>query len=125
VSAREVVIQWTETAKSRLKQLPQKVRKGILDKADALLSHEDPRKAHKPLTGPLQGYYRFTYGRYRAIYSVEDRIREDGTRIFHIIIRFVAVGIRKEGDRKDIYNFAMRLLKMGVLDADPGAPPKD
>jgi mRNA-degrading endonuclease RelE of RelBE toxin-antitoxin system len=76
-------------------------RKGLLDKADSLYKCEDPKKIFKPLTGPLQGYYRIPYGRYRAIYSVDEEILPAGEILIHIKIRFVAAGIRKEGDKKD------------------------
>jgi len=109
---RRVTIQWTETAKRCLEKLPSKVRKGLLDKADSLKECDDPRRASKPLVGPLRGYYRITCGRYRAIYSVEEETLARGDVLIHVIIRFVAAGIRKEGDKKDIYNFAVRLLSL-------------
>jgi len=112
VSTRRATIQWTETAKRCLERLPLKVRKGLLEKADRLLECDDPREASKALVGPLSGYYRIVYSRYRAIYSVDEDRLPDGDVLVHIKIRFVAAGIRKEGDKKDIYKFAMRLIKM-------------
>jgi mRNA-degrading endonuclease RelE of RelBE toxin-antitoxin system len=109
-------IQWTDTAKECLAKLPQKVRRGLLDKADILLECTDPKTAFKPLEGALEGYYRITYARYRAIYSVEEESLVSGDVLVHIVIRFVAAGIRKEGDKKDIYNFAMKLIKLKILD---------
>ena len=60
-------IQWTDTAKKCLEKLPRKVRRGLLEKADALRECDDPRNVHKPLRGPLRGLYRITYARYRAV----------------------------------------------------------
>lgn len=111
-----VVIQWTNCAKRCLAQLPYKARKGLLDKADRLAECEDPRKAFKALQGPLKGYYRLTYSRYRAVYSVEDEKLADGTVLMYIRVRFVVAGIRKEGDKKDVYRFALRMLNLGALD---------
>lgn len=68
--------------------------------------------------GPLQGYNRITYSRYRAVYSVEKKTLACGDVLHHIIIRFVACGIRKEGDKKDVYRLAKKLLEMGLLDAN-------
>ena len=112
-----VVIQWTETAKRCLEKLPLKVRRGFLKKADELYECSDPRRVHKPLVGPLQGYFRITFGRYCAIYTVHEERQPNGKVTLRIMVRFVAAGMRKEGDQKDVYQFALRLLKLGVLDA--------
>ena len=126
---RRVSIQWTATAKEQLAGLPQKVRRGILQKADGLLSCDDPRGAHKPLSGPLQGYYRFTYARYRAVYTVDDERLANDDILVHIRIRFIAVGLRKERDRRDIYRIAEKmvdsgLMSLGGLSDDPSDPPE-
>jgi mRNA interferase RelE/StbE len=113
---KRAVIQWTETAKTQLAALPPKVRKGLLDKADCLQTCEDPRQAHKPLVGPLEGYYRLTYSRYRAVYSVEDEELASGDVLVHIRVRFVAVGKRKEHDKNDIYRIAEKIVKLGLID---------
>ncbi len=49
----------------------------------------------------------YVAGRYRVIYKIDD----DST-----VVWVVAAGIRKEGDQKDIYKVAKRLLKLGLLD---------
>ena len=109
-------IQWTATAKAGLAKLPKKVRRGILDKANELLKSHNPAAVHKPLRSPLQGYFRFAYSRYRAIYSVEQGNPPGGDSVLKIKVLFVAVGIRKEGDKKDIYKIAQKLFDLGVLD---------
>src|SRR5438046_596292 len=103
---RSVIIQWTETAKEALKKLPRKAQVGILAKADELAACDNPQDAHKPLTGPLQGYCRLTDGRFRAIYTVEEEQLESEDEIVHVTIRFVLEGIRKEHDKKDVYRLA-------------------
>lgn len=112
---RRVIIQWTETAKNCLAKLPLSIRRGLLEKARALRECDDPRRAHQRLQGPLQGYYRLTYSRYRAMYSVDEEEIANGDIIVYVKVRFVAAGIRKEGDKKDVYNFALRMLKLGAL----------
>lgn len=104
-------IQWTETAKESLKRLPLKVRRGLLSKADELAQCEDPRKHCKPLTGPLQGYYRIVYSRYRAIFTVEEETLAGGRLQLHLKVIFVVAGARKEFDRNDVYKVALKLVE--------------
>lgn len=111
-----VVVQWTDTAKAGLAKLPRKVRRGLLDKANELRQASHPKEVHKPLTGPLAGYFRIAYARYRAIFTVEEERRPNSDTVIRVIIRFVAAGIRKEGDRKDIYRLAQKLLDLGMID---------
>lgn len=116
-----VIIQWTATARDGLAKLPQKVRRGILDKANELRQAHDPALVHKPLIGPLAGYYRITYSRYRAIYKVHREKLTSGEVLVNIHILFVAVGIRKEGDKKDVYRLAQKLFELGLLDSTSGS----
>ena len=115
---RRIAIRWTETALNALRQLPRKAARGLLSKADDLRDCTDPRTAHKPLLGPLQGCYRITYGRYRAIYKVEEEQVADGEVVIHVEVWFIAAGIRKARDRRDIYRIAQKLVESGLLDLD-------
>lgn len=119
-----VTVHWTQTAKDALLKLPKKVRKGLFEKANELRNCSDPQNAHKPLVGPLKGYNRITYDRYRAIYKCQSETLASGDVHVHIFVYFVAAGIRKEGDKKDVYQFAKRLLALGVLDGIPPAKGK-
>jgi mRNA-degrading endonuclease RelE of RelBE toxin-antitoxin system len=112
---KRVTIQWTDTAKDGLKRLPLKARTGIIAKADELASCNNPGKAHKPLKGPLQGYSRLTYGRYRAIYRVDEEELANDDVLIQVRILFVAVGIRRERDKKDVYKVAKKLVDFGLL----------
>ena len=56
----------------------------------------------------FQGYYRIPFGRYRIIYRV---IRRD----LHVHVEVVFVGIRKEGDKRDVYAQLYRLRRRGQL----------
>ena len=48
--------------------------------------------------------------RYRVIYRVE----ED-----QVLVLVVAVGIRKEGDKRDIYTLARKLLRLHLVEPPP------
>jgi len=48
--------------------------------------------------------------RNRIIYRVEEREQ--------IVVLVVAVGLRKEGSKKDIYSLARKLLRQRLLDPD-------
>lgn len=113
---RRVTILWTETAKRCLAKLPQAVRRGLLKEAGQLRDCTDPRSAGKALQGPLGGFFRITYARYRAIYAVQEEKLANGDVLVHITVRFVAAGIRKEGDKHDVYNFALKMLRLGGFD---------
>jgi mRNA interferase RelE/StbE len=110
-----ITIQWTEIAKGALAKLPPKVRRGLLEKASELRAVEDPALAGKPLQGPLAGYFRICYSRYRAIYTVERLKLADKSFELHINVLFVAAGVRKEGDKNDVYRLAQRLVKLGII----------
>ncbi len=116
---RRVIVQWTDTAKKQLAALPRKVRRGLLDKAGALRECGDPREAHKPLVGPLSGYYRITYARYRAVYSAREEQIASGDVLVYVRVIFVAVGKRKERDAKDIYRIAEKMVNLGLVDLAP------
>ena len=68
----------------------------------------DPEKQGKPLLGPLRGFrsVRVYHERYRILYRV-DRTE--------VVVMVVALGIRKERDRQDIYTLAQKLLRSGLL----------
>ena len=83
-----------------------RIQESIRDRINSLI-HE-PEKQGKPLTGELAGYrsLRAVGQRYRVLYRVE---REK------VIVYIVALGIRKEGSRLDIYALAKKLIKMGFI----------
>ncbi len=113
---RVVTIKWTNEAKDGLRILPQKVRRGILQKADELAECSNPESAYKPLGGSLVGYRRFAYARYRAIFQVrEDRVC-NGDVHWHVEIVFIAVGKRKARAKDDIYRLAEKIAKYRILD---------
>ena len=68
---------------------------------------QEPAKQGKPLTEDLASYrsLRAVGQRYRIIYRVEDE---------RVIV--MAVGLRKQGSRKDIYQLAKKLRRLGLLE---------
>ncbi len=94
-------IEWTKTAEKMLEDIRDaRIQKQIIDKVEYVA--KAPMVLGKRLTGNLEGYYSIHAGRYRVLYQIDaDRI----------IVVIVAVGIRKEGSKRDIYRRAVRVLK--------------
>ena len=83
-----------------------RIRQQIRDRIDGLA--HDPEQQGKPLTGELAGCrsLRAVGQRYRVIYRVERA---------HVLVLVLAVGIRKAGDRGDIYRLAQKLVRLHLL----------
>ena len=124
MSRTTVVVQWTNAARESLRKLPKKVAAGLVRKAGEL-TKSDPRKAGKPLTDELGGCYRISHGRHRAIYQVVDVKDEEGGAVALVRVIFIIAGVRKEGDRGDVYREALRPIQAGGLNLDePHSPPR-
>jgi len=84
-----------------------RVREKIRDRIDDL--EEEPEKQGKPLTGDLTGYrsLRAVGQRYRIIYQVERN---------KVLVFVIALGIRKEGSKADIYELAKKLLRLRLVE---------
>ena len=84
-----------------------RIARKIADTIDRL-KHE-PDKQGTPLVDDLLGYrkIRAVGQRYRVIYTLEDEI---------VTVFVVALGIRKEGDKSDIYALVRKLLRRGLLE---------
>ncbi|MBI4678603.1 MAG: type II toxin-antitoxin system RelE/ParE family toxin [Elusimicrobia bacterium] len=67
----------------------------------------EPEKQGRPLVGELSGLrsLRAVGQRFRVIYRVDRR---------EVTVTAVAVGLRRRGDRGDVYNLACRLVKLGL-----------
>ena len=83
-----------------------RVRESIGKRIDGLAMN--PEKQGKPMIDELRGYrsIRAVGQRYRILYRVEAE---------HVIVLVVALGIRKEGDKKDVYELAKKLVRLGLL----------
>lgn len=68
----------------------------------------DVEQAGKQLVGPLFPYRRLTMGRYRIVYRIR---RETEPPQAH----FLYAGIRKDGDKKDVYARLTKALRKGDL----------
>jgi len=84
-----------------------RIRQKISDRIDKL--KESPEMQGKPLIGELDGYYsvRAVGQRYRIIYTIEQT---------QVTVMIVALGIRKDGSKQDVYALAKKLLRLGLLD---------
>jgi len=83
-----------------------RIREKIIAVIDRLA--EEPEKQGKAMLGELAGFrsIRAVGQRYRIIYTVKNE---------EIIVVVVAVGIRRDGARDDIYNLTKKLLRLGLL----------
>jgi mRNA interferase RelE/StbE len=86
-----------------------RIRESISRRINAL--EQDPDEQGKPMTGELLGYrsIRALGQRYRILYRLEAE---------QVVVVVVAVGIRKEGDKADIYELAKKLARLGLLDTE-------
>jgi mRNA interferase RelE/StbE len=99
-------IKLTRIATENLQKIDSKTLNQILNKIESLKA--EPNLLGKQLKGPLKEYrsVRAAGQRYRIIYKVLDN---------EIIVIVIAVGIRKEGDKKDIYELMKKYIKTGLL----------
>jgi len=84
-----------------------RIRQKISDRIDKL--KESSEMQGKPLLGELDGYYsvRAVGQRYRIIYAIEQA---------QVTVMIVALGIRKDGSKQDVYALTKKLLRLGLLD---------
>jgi mRNA interferase RelE/StbE len=82
----------------------------IREKIGAVIDRlsDEPEKQGKALLGELAGYrsIRAVGQRYRIIYKVKGD---------EVVVLIVAVGIRRDNAKDDIYNLAKKLFKLGLL----------
>ena len=97
----------TDTCLRLIEKIPdKKIQRSILDRIQKL--SDEPEKQGKKLVKDLSGFLSVhAAGSYRIIYKIQKRT---------VIIYVLAAGIRKEGDKKDIYKIAKKLLDAGLMD---------
>jgi mRNA interferase RelE/StbE len=101
-------IEITPTALSMLKNIKdRRINKTIQERIEKLI--DDPDKQGKELHGELRGYrcVRAVGQRYRIIYHIENSA---------IIVLIVTVGLRKEGDKKDVYKLAQKMIRLRLIE---------
>lgn len=84
-----------------------RVREKLKERLKALSA--DPELQGKALTGELAGYrsLRAVGQRYRILYKIEAAT---------VVVYVVAVGLRREGSKSDMYELAKKLLRLGLLE---------
>lgn len=84
-----------------------RIREQISRKINTL--SDNPEQQGKPLSDELTGYYsvRAVAQRYRILFRLEAE---------QIIVVVVAMGIRKDGDKKDVYALAKKMARLGLFD---------
>ena len=99
-------IRWTETALRMAEEIrDRRIRAAVFRRVGDLARAPE---LGKPLIGELAGYHslRAVGQRFRILYRIErDRLT----------VLVVAVGLRKEGDRADIYRLAQKLVRQRLL----------
>jgi len=85
-----------------------RIRGLVAEKIDQLAI--EPDLIGKPLSHELAGYWsaRAAGQRYRIVYTLDKGNAK---------VTIIAIGIRKEGGKKDIYQLAKKLLRSGLLGA--------
>lgn len=97
----------TPTALGSLEAITdRRTRAAIVRRIDALA--EEPHLQGKMLRGELAGFLsvRAAGQRYRVVYGIDERDQR---------VVVYLVGIRKEGNRQDVYALAQRLVRRGLL----------
>jgi mRNA interferase RelE/StbE len=100
-------IEITPTALEALKAIAdRRTRSAIVRRIDALAG--EPKKLGKPLRGWLAGFLsaRAAGQRYRVVYRVYDVEKR---------VLVYMVGIRREGNRRDVYALAAHLVQRGLI----------
>jgi mRNA interferase RelE/StbE len=82
-----------------------RIREKIVTIIDRLA--KEPDKQGKALISELQGFrsIRAVAQRYRIIYKVQQET---------VVVYVMAIGIRRDGDRNDIYSLAKRLFRLNL-----------
>jgi mRNA interferase RelE/StbE len=100
-------VRLTHQAKKMLAAISDKrVQTKLADRMEKL--SQTPEKQGKSLMSSLSGYraVRAVGQRYRIVYTIDDDI---------VTVLVVAIGIRKEKDKKDIYRLAKKLIQKNLV----------
>jgi mRNA interferase RelE/StbE len=100
----------TQNAKMQLAAIKDRRVQDRLRSSLKRLEYE-PEIQGKPLIDELASYrsMRAVGQRFRIIYRV------DGEQVRELV---VTVGIRRDGDKKDVYQLAKKLIRLGLLDLE-------
>ena len=104
-------VRWTETAVELLERIPDcRIQRTVYTRAGQL--DHDPEQQGKPLLAGFRSV-RTVGQRYRIVYQIQAD---------EVVVAVVAVGLRKDGDKNDVYALAKKLLKQGLLGAPKASP---
>ena len=96
----------SQEAKTYLQTLDGRTKDIIARKIESL--KESPEKKGKPLSGDLSKYRSIhAAGRNRILYAVKEE---------EVVVFIIAVGIRKEGSKIDVYETIKKLLRLKILE---------
>ena len=106
-TARVWKVRITPPAQRMLREIKDRRIQAAIVKIIERLKRE-PEKQGKPLHDDLLGYrsIRSVGQRYRVLYTTDEE---------NVIVFVVAVGLRREGSKEDIYSLARKLLRRGLL----------
>lgn len=98
----------TNTAFNSIKKIKEKRISGQIKKRIEGLK-ENPDLQGKALLGELKGFRSIHVSdeRYRIIYKIENE---------EVMVYIIAIGIRKQGDKHDIYSLLKKLIDKGLID---------
>ena len=82
-------VKWREKAVEDLRDVEKRGAKGLIERVKEYLP-QNPISLGKPLRGEFRGLYRYRYGRYRVLYTID---RKENT-----------ILILRVGKRKEIYS---------------------
>ena len=82
-------VKWHEKAVEDLRGVDKRSAKGLIERVKEYLP-QNPISLGKPLRGEFKGLYRYRYGRYRVLYTID---RKENT-----------ILILRGGKRKEIYS---------------------
>ena len=84
-----------------------RVQSQIVRRSEQLAN--EPEKQGRPLRGDLVGYrsVRAVGQRYRIVYQIDEG---------QVKVIVIATGIRRDGDRQDVYALAQRLVLLGLTE---------
>ena len=104
------IVDLTQNAKMQLAAIKDRQVQDGLRSSLKRLEYE-PELQGKPLIDELASYrsVRAVGQRFRIIYRV------DGEQVRVLV---VTVGIRRDGDKKDVYQLAKKLIRLGLLDLE-------
>jgi mRNA interferase RelE/StbE len=104
VRQNQFTVRWSALARDMLISIrDRRVGEKIVEQVR--LQEAEPEKQGKPLIGELSGYrsLRAAGQRYRIIYRIEKE---------KAMVWVMALGIRKEGSKRDIYTLARKLISL-------------